>query len=270
MPYAILQQDLDAPPPGGLEKALKNLQLFTSLDAITLARDAFGILIKDLSLADAQLLHHALKQEGIQNLMVDQQELPPLAPAQKLIKADVTDEALLVYDALQRPRRIEWPQVAMIAAGCVRITQFKRMEKTVVVNRGTPDGQSIPIERTEVDYREENRPKCVVEIFAAATPPRYHIDAENFSFACLGDRRQRGVIPNYMTFVQGMLRHAPHAVMNRGALRFKQEPCLFFEYPSKHAFEEEIIWQLWQARQRRTLSAGAPSSATLPQTSAPS
>jgi hypothetical protein len=34
-------------------------------------------------------------------------------------------------------------------------------------------------------------------------------------------------------------------VLNRGAARLQREPGKLTTYPSKHAFEEEMVWLLW-------------------------
>ena len=42
------------------------------------------------------------------------------------------------------------------------------------------------------------------------------------------------------------MQYAPHAIVNRGAYFLRENSASVFEYPSKHAFHEEITWMLWQ------------------------
>jgi hypothetical protein len=259
MPYAIMQHDLETPSTEKLVRALRVLPQFAPFDAETIARDAYGILVKNLSQKDAERLHRALQEEGVFNAMVDERELVPLQDGFRLVKAALSDDALVIYDALQRPQRLQWSQVVMIAAGCVETSHFQRVETERVVYRGGPRGGAMPIVTTDVSYHEQMLPKCVVEIFVAASPARHHIAADDFSFDYLGKRLQKGPVDNYLALVEDLLRYAPNAILNRGASLMKEEPGTILQYPGKHAFEEEIVWHLWHARRARDGWAAASS-----------
>ena len=83
-------------------------------------------------------------------------------------------------------------------------------------------------------------------VFLDVAPARLHIAAEKFNFAYLGDRRDLRRMQNYRSLVQDCLGNTTAAVLNRGAQRMSENPDITFQYPSKHAFEEETIWLLWR------------------------
>jgi len=56
MSYCLLQADFVAPTADQLKRSFKSLKTLTEADAIKLAREACGILMRDLSLADARIL----------------------------------------------------------------------------------------------------------------------------------------------------------------------------------------------------------------------
>ena len=53
---------------------------------------------------------------------------------------------------------------------------------------------------------------------------------------------------NFVQTVRELLRRAPQAGANRGAVALAMEPPATFTYPSRHSFEEETRWLLWRLR----------------------
>jgi hypothetical protein len=67
-------------------------------------------------------------------------------------------------------------------------------------------------------------------------------------FKCLGERQTRDSGENFRLLVGELAQAAPKAMLNRGAWFLQQSPPRFFEYPSKNAFFEEILWMMHRAR----------------------
>jgi hypothetical protein len=74
---------------------------------------------------------------------------------------------------------------------------------------------------------------------------------ERFNFAYLGERRTKSATANFTALVRDLIQFAPHAALNQGAFRLREDPGELFAYPSKSAFYEEIIWLLWRSGQTR-------------------
>ncbi|MFW6164467.1 MAG: hypothetical protein ACODAJ_16985 [Planctomycetota bacterium] len=247
MPYAIVQKSLERPPVEGLARAFQALPQLTDYDAASMAKDAYGILVQGLELADAGRLLQAMFAQGIEADMVDQGSLPPLPPPKPCRRAEPRPEHLVACDHLGRPQTFAWDDVILLAAGGVRDTEFKHVVKERVIrrHRGTYGGYS-----EEVRYEHDDKPQEVVEmtleIFLDVAPARLRIEARRFNFAYLGDRLHDSRPRNYAALVADTLRQAAGAVLNRGAERLQREPGKLVTYPSKHAFEEEIVWLLWR------------------------
>ena len=78
--FAILQRRLEIPDAEKLKRAFRSVHGLTNSDAYTLANDAFGILVNNLSPTDAMTLQGALRAEGVETAVVLQHDLPQLPP----------------------------------------------------------------------------------------------------------------------------------------------------------------------------------------------
>jgi len=247
MPYAIVQNSLAAPPVEALVQAFRALPQLTDHDAASMAKDAFGILVGGLEMADAGRLLQALHAAGVEAEMVDEKSLPPLPPPKPCRRAAPLPEHLVASDHLGREHAIDWSHVILLAAGGVRGTEFKHVVKEkVVAHRYQGSRSGVPVVKTEHSDKAEEKVCLTLELFLDVAPGRYHIEADRFNFAYLGDRLGDSRTRNYVALVRDCLAHATGAVLNRGATAIGQETPRLLTYPSKHAFEEEIVWLLWR------------------------
>jgi hypothetical protein len=244
MNIAVLQKTLDIPPVEKIEQALLSVEGFTRVDAHTFANDAYGILVKNIPADQATAFAQALFGQGIETSVVAQENLPTLPQTKFVHRLDCTPDALLVYDPLGRSFPLPWQHVMMIAAGCVRMTDFNRVEKHIWVD----DGQDEQNRITEYKNVEEQNAHLLLEIIVSGAVLRYSVSAEKFRFDCLGERRTKSLPENFALLVQDLAAFAPNAMLNRGAFFLKQNENLF-PYPSKNAFFEEITWLLWRMKQ---------------------
>src|SRR6185503_5743688 len=131
MRYAVLQTDLNPPAIDRLQRAFKSVPGLTAGDAFIIGRDAFGILVKDLSEEQAATLRGTLRIEGVETEIVEHSLLPALPPTHFVRQMECTPENLLIFDPLGRPFTLEWQHVMCIAAGAVRLTEFVQKQHEV-------------------------------------------------------------------------------------------------------------------------------------------
>lgn len=249
MRYAIVQDQLDPPPIESLKRAFRSVSFLTDLDALTLGRDAFGILIKNLEAKDAANLQGALKVEGVLTEIVPEQNLPPLPPAKHVHRLNCTPDALLIYDPLGRAFPLNWNHLLIIAAGQVQLTEFRRIEKQKPSLRlhGRISFETLP--EPQYTTREEKTDRLILELVIARAALRYSAEADKFNYQYLGERQTKDSAANFALLVQDLTRHAPSAAINRGAYYLREQSPTPFSYPSKNAFYEEVTWLLWRLRE---------------------
>jgi hypothetical protein len=244
MNFAVLQKTLDIPPVEKIEQALLGLEGFTRIDAHTFANDAYGILVKNLPAEQAILFSQRLREQGIETTVVAQIDLPTLPQSKFVHQLDCAPEGLTIFDPIGRSFLLEWKYVMMIVAGCVRMTDFECLEKTVWTSNQNRGGQ-----RRQTEYRniEKQNQHLLLEVVVSGGVLRYSASAEKLRFGYLGERRTNSLPQNFSLLIQDLAAFAPNAVLNRGAFFLKQDGTLF-SYPSKNAFFEEITWLLWKMK----------------------
>jgi len=249
MSYAIVQKELVVPPLENLQRAIRQVTFLTQYDAHTIANDAYGILVKNLSLENATTLQSALKVEGVEVEMVEERTLPAL-PATKFVRRlDCLPEALMIYDPLGRSFPLEWRHILLLAAGSVRLNDFTRKQTSVPVTRYDAQGYPHVEVVTETRTKEELNFHLLLEIILHKAVQRYSVAADKFSFVYLGERMTGSVPQDFRLLVQDLARFAPQAAINRGAYYLRENADEIFSYPSKNAFAEEITWLLWRLAQ---------------------
>jgi len=253
-PFVLLQRSLEIPDVEKLKRAFRSVKGLTDTDAHTLANDAFGILVNNLSPADAMTLQGALQAEGIETAAVLQTDLPQLPPTKFVHQMDCVPDALVVHDAIGREVPVPWNQILLIAAGSVRLTVFEQervaqpspqtaLEPWWLI---TPRGRTASQPAPEYTTREKQESKLLLEVLLAGAVTRFQIEGERFRFNYLRDRKQPELVENFSMLARDVMNFAPRAIVNRGAYFLRENSTSVFDYPSKHAFHEEITWMLWQ------------------------
>lgn len=246
--HAVLQSDLRPLEAERLRRAFRVVPGLTAHAADILGRDAFGVLVKNLSQADAITMQGALRAEGIATDVVVQSLLPALPQARLVKRLEPRSEHLLIFDPLGRAIPLEWQHVYLVAAGAVRVTEFKRRQTTRPVPQLRGDGfVSVQME-ADVSTREEMNERLLGELLVAGGALRYSFDADKFDYTGLGERRSGDISRDFTSLIRELCGHASHAGLNRGASGLRDGTPAIFHYPSKNAFHEEIIWMLWQAK----------------------
>ena len=246
MDFAVVQESSDPPSVDQLRQAFELCAFLTEHDAVTLARNAYGILVRGLSQDSAHALVRALETAGVKAAAIEQRALPALPAPKRLKRADCTDAALIVYDALGRPTSVDWSHLVLVAAGSVNLTEFQRVETERVVYRGSARGGAYPIFLTDVSHKEQRRGRLLLEILLDVEPGRYRILGEEFRYDYLADQELKGFEGKFARLVSDILTRAPHAGSGMGAAALARDVSQTLEYPNRNSFEEEMIWLLWQ------------------------
>lgn len=239
MAYAIMQKELAAPPLEQLADAFRVLPTLTALDAQTVVNDAFGILLRGLDLESASALQDALLKKGLETDVVEEAELPALPPARMVKQMEFLPAHLLMYDPMGRSFNLPSRDIMLIAAGNVRLPEYKRAHGPAEAARQSQDFL------TEGRSRDSAQFHLMLEVVLSGGVSRYSLIADEFVFNHLGGRLTNDTAQNFSLLVRDLAEFAPHAGLNRGAFLICENAKEIFPYPSKPAFFEELTWFLW-------------------------
>ena len=245
MAYAIMQKELLVLDVDKLKRAFRALPTLTALDAQTQAHDAYGILNRGLEVEEASALQDALMIEGIETEVVEESDLPVIPPAKLVRQADFLPAHLSMYDPMGRTFTLPWRDIMFIAAGNVRLQEFRKIRTTYEEPQLYGSGITHDT-ATDLKAREASPFHLMLEIVLAGGVSRYSITADDFVFNYLGARLTRNPAANFALLMQDLAQFAPHAGLNRGAFMLCENVVESFNYPSKAAFLEEITWMLWR------------------------
>ena len=246
MSYAVMQKELMPLSLEVLQRAFRAVPGLTAFDAHTIRNDAFGILVKNFPKESAVAMQGALRSEGIETEIVDQNLLPSMPQTKFVNRLACSEAGLEIYDPIGRSFLVEWGHVMLMAAGAVTTNEFVRRVKERPVTQYSGDGSSYVEYQTEVNHKEERVVHLLLEIVLTRAVMRYSITADKFDFRYLAERRTKNVSKDFLTLAGDLAKFAPHAGLNRGMTSLLDERGEIFSYPSKNAFFEEIIWMLWR------------------------
>jgi hypothetical protein len=244
--YAVLQLTPGKPDLDALRQAFRAVPWLNDLDAMNMTGDGYGIIVEDLSLDQAQEIGNALENVGIHNRVMNQDDLPALAAAKQVRRLDCLPENLVIYDPLGRPVNVPWEEVRLLAAGLVRLPEMQRTEKERAVNRGTGwQGGSVPTVMIDVAEREVRKDKLMLELLIGGSCARFRVMADKCRYDYLQTRLRRRVEENFRLLVKDLVAYSVNALLTQGAAALADDALPVCKYPSRHAFEEEIIWLFW-------------------------
>jgi len=269
MRCALMQTSLTPPDIGALQEVFRATGLFHELDAFSFARDAFGILVRQVEVNDARTLQQALTSRGIGVEVVPETSLPVLPPAKRIVRAACRAEGFAPFDLLGRELLIPWAQVAAVCAGRVKQVEFgKRITASVTIGQapsplsrgssgfpshsdhggmGSLEYSPWSADRLVLTGEERNWRWTADLVLAGGL--RFTFQAHEFHFQALGDRVTRSPDTNFALFLRDVLGWATTALTNRGAFALREGREDGPEYPTRNAFQEETLWLLWRLQQ---------------------
>ena len=248
MAYAVMQTMPEPPTVEQLKIAFRGVPGLTEVDASTLGKDAYGVVVRGFELEAATALKETLAAQGVETEVVDEATLPKLPESRVVHRADCTPEGLVIYDPMDRSFCLDWQNIWVIAAGMVRMSDFIRVE---VARQAVHRGKGMPSVTYNRETKEEQTDHAVVEVIITRAALRYTLKMDRLdcmSFEYLGSRRTQNWAENFSLMVRDMIQSAPQAALNRGAYSFREQAAEPYSvnYSSKSAFYEEITWILWQ------------------------
>jgi hypothetical protein len=252
MTCSLMQKNLEPPTMEQLKQAFCSVPGLTAVDAAMLSRDAFGILARSFEPERAQKLQSALAAQGVETEIVEDASLPALPDLRIVHRLDSTPDALMICDPLGRSFPLPWKNVMLIAAGKVRMTEFKTIDVPhPVISYGGYGrrGESAVVIHHET--HEEQNDRWLLEVVITGAALRYSIVADrplSLLFQYLGDRRTVDLATNFKLVVQDLIANAPEAAVNRGAYYLRENSAEPFYYPMKKAFYDEMTWLLWKMK----------------------
>jgi len=248
--YAVLQKEGGSPSAEQIRRAFRSFSNLTDADAVRLAANAQGILLRHLSSDEARAFHRALQAEGVASALVAESELQLLPESKALHRLSLTEPALEVYDLRGQPMPVAWNEIALVAAGAVRHVEISQPQTK------RPTGQSRVgiagwLRPTAKPTRKvASDSQLLLELVLAGGETRYELDAAQFPFKYAVDRPEFSTLEKFVWLVREIGNRSPRALLNRGASDVRNGVQLVRGYPSRQAFTDEMIWLLWNAARR--------------------
>jgi hypothetical protein len=244
MSYAILQQSTAAPTLDQLKRGFKALKTLTEADAVKLAHEACGILVKNLSHEDAAVLQRALQVEGVATEIVETGQLPKLPDPRFIRRIEFQPQTMVIYDPLGRAVPVEWRHVALVSAGTVRHFGMSTRKSEEMVQGFDPiRGFHVKVV-TDVRHKVEDDAKFILDLFVASGAMRFQVEAESFQFKYSFDRPELNLAQKVGLLIRMVAERAPQAGLNRGADALRNNSVGATTYASKAALFDESIWLL--------------------------
>ncbi|MBU6398701.1 MAG: hypothetical protein KGS61_00150 [Verrucomicrobia bacterium] len=246
MACCLLLTDPAPPDVERLKRAFRSLKSRTEADAVKLARDASGILVRNLSVEEAQVLRGALAAEQVPVAVVDTAQLPALPAPKAIRRAELQAEALAIYDLLGRAVPVAYGEIVLLAAGVVRrlgLTTRRTEQKTLTY---APIRGIHTKKVTDVRHQVEDLTDIRLDLVLRGAATRYQIDASTFLFKHCFDRPELDSTGKLALLVQLLAERAPQATLNRGATALREGQPAGAAYVSKAALDDESIWHLWR------------------------
>lgn len=240
--YAILQRDGSPAGAEQIRRAFRSFSHLTDADAVRLAANAQGILLRHLSSDEARAFHHALQAEGVAAAMVSESDLRLLPESKSLHRLAVTETGLEVYDLLGRTKPVAWGEIGLVAAGAVGHLE---------INLTQTERPSIwPLKVVEAVHKTETGSQLILEFVLIDGGMRYEINAAQFPFKYVVDQPGFSTLQKFVWLVREIARHATRAILNQGTRDVRDGIELVRGYPNRQAFTDEMIWLLWNGARK--------------------
>jgi hypothetical protein len=248
--FAVLQKQFAAVSAEHLKRAFSAFANLTDVDAVRLANNARGILMRQLNRDGARAFQKALLLQGVETIVVSDDDLPRLPDVKSLHRIELSPEALIIFDLVGRPNAISWNRVELVAAGELLRFEFGRKEfERPALGFNPITGLWVKKVR-DTTHTTEWDPVLVLELVLADKSARYQIEATGFPFKFLVDRPEFSVTQRFIWLVREICRHAPHAVLNHGARVLRDGGDIVPQYEMRQMMADEMVWLLWNASQQ--------------------
>ncbi|OGS05779.1 MAG: hypothetical protein A3G41_03015 [Elusimicrobia bacterium RIFCSPLOWO2_12_FULL_59_9] len=240
-----------------IAKALSAFKNIPYQDAARAARSAWGIVAESLEESEARNLADCLTASGLKAMTLPRSAVEAIPAAFTAAKAEFGADGFRAISKSGEAAALPGDEIILIAAaGFERTTTA-----TTKVREGPSSNQKaaslglmmmtgLPIsiggkEREVEKSRTETDLLFYLELYLGKPLKRFRIDAQNFNFACLGEKMAHGVYPNFRTLLAELNLRAPHAGKNKGSRLMLQGASLAaMGYDSLEDLERECRWLL--------------------------
>jgi hypothetical protein len=227
--YAVLLRDAGRPDAERIRRAFGIFSHLTDADAIRLAANAQGILLRHLGADEGRALLRSLQAEGVPAALVNEAELNALAASQMLGRVEVQPDALMVVNRLGQASSLPWREIMLVAAGAVPHVEIT----------------------SSASFRTQLETKSQFLLWLVTATNHYEIQAQQFAFPAVVDRGLTTLVEKLVSLIKAITARTPHALQNRAVQDIANGVNLLRGYPSRQALRDEISWLLWQAAQRK-------------------
>lgn len=248
--YAVLLRNETRPAADQIRRAFSSFSHLTDADAVRLAANAEGILMQKLTSDEARAFHRALNAEGVDAVFVAEDNLPALPKKITLHRIELTEAGLIVFDQIGRPERFLWNQVSLIALGAMTHFGVSHVTKVGSKLSYNPATGVWPKETVEHSHKLAKDSQLLLELVIAGSGKRFQVNAAEFPFRYLVDRPEFSLVDKIVWLAEEFIRHAPHALLNRGARDVRDGVKLVRGYPTPQVFNDEMVWLLWDQAQK--------------------
>lgn len=243
MSFSLLLHHIDHPPSRQiLEDISLNVPGVAKADCVGFLEHWLGIVASNLELNDAQAFQSALRSAGYETDIVLDRDIPVLHSDYRCQRIAITDQLLLLTDAMGRSRNKPRNELVFASAGIVErqtlVTKFRVEIETRYSSHGN---YSVPVEnrfRKAVD-------KSVfrIDLFFTHEPNRISIEIDSESVFFYSDilMRLRDTL-NLKILMTDLSFLLPAERMNTSL----RERSLDHTYSSMNAYEEEIRWAFYR------------------------
>lgn len=275
--YSVLIEQPDGLQAPAIANVLSAWRKMPFQDAIRIAKNCWGVVMEGLEETPAQHLAGQLGAGGIKSFVMQSRnlaELPTLGP-KTLKKAAAEAGGLVLFpepddpgihaykdpNAPEGPVTVPWAQVTLVAAAGVNVTEYSKIKVKEgpdaaerAVNIGIMMATGLPIkigkkERVVEKTVESTDLVFFVDVLFKDPDRRLRIDAQNFDFSVLKERKVYNVLGNLKTWLADLAKAAPGACQNRGTrILLANKPIRDMGYNTLEDLDKESRWLLTLVR----------------------
>lgn len=247
--FAVLLRSDTRPSADQIRRAFRSFSHLTDADAIRLAANAEGVLLRHLSSDEGRAFHRALKSEGVDAALISESELAQLAIPIRLNNIEMMSDAVLVHDQIGRTRRMAWSEISLIAMGSLLHVGFAASglghdeSRQSVFTRAWQKHPSNSAHKLQRDFH------IVLEFILRDDTTRFQINASDFLFGQLTPANNSST-QKIIWLAREFISRTPAALLNRGARDVRDGAGLVRGYATSQSFHDEIVWLLWNRSQQ--------------------
>ena len=238
-------------------KALVTFKGIPLYDATRLARNSRGIVGEKLDEEAARQLAASLEGVGCRVIVVAQDGMAVIPGAELVTMIEALAQGWRFHLKDSSLVEVSFEQVHLMAA----LSYDEISQKTKQIKEGPTMGQravsigimmttGLPINiggktRTVTKTQRQTATFYAADIIALEPMRRFKIDAQNFNYACLKDRKGYNAFNNFRLLIGDLAGRSPSCQRNAGIkVLVDARPIHEMAYDSMDAYEREIRWLL--------------------------